>query len=200
MISLNAITNGRLIRGLVRTFGMKISGSPAPTLAPEISPGYDVNNWADPTQPFLALTRLQSIWLNVAPSAGNFAVFQLRNPVNSGSLVVVEQLTVLASIQAGLILTTANLGSVVSTALNDFRWFRPGLTQQGAAIASVEQNVAPLGPTAYVLYGNVNAAKCRFVIPPGAALYVQGQSLAVANGCVFVWREIPTGAEELSNG
>jgi hypothetical protein len=200
VISLNAITNGRLIRGLIRSFGMKVSGSPAPTLAPEVSPGYEINNWDDYTQPFLQMTRLQSCFQAGTPGAGNHVVFQLRNPANSGVLLVVEAISSFATIQLGLILTSSNLGTVTSTSLRDFRWFRPGLQQQGAGIASTEFTPAPIFPTAESLQGTQQIARSHWVIPPGAALIATTVVAVTPNTVTFFWREPLVAAEELSNG
>lgn len=200
MISFNTITNGRLIRGLVRLFGMKISGSPAPTLAPEITPGYEINNWDDPTAPFLQLARLQSVSLSTSAAVGQQGAYLLRNPINSGVLVVVEYVGTQSAVQMGVILQTTNLGFVTTTTLRDFRWFRAGLTQQGSAIASADNLVAPLNPTSAYVLNAVNDLVQDWVIPPGCALYCNNVLQNVGNQLIWKWREIPITAEELVNG
>jgi hypothetical protein len=198
VISLNSISNSRLIGGLARTFAMKISGSPAPTLAPEVSPGYEINNWSDPTTPFLQRARLQTASAPLTPVATQFAEYQLRNPVNSGVLVVVTDILVTLASVAGMSFATTDF-TPIGTALEDFRWLRNGVgQQQGTAILSARSTAAPTNWTARLYLANVET-KCRWVIPPGCALGMTSLS-SVNNNWQLAWREIPVQAEELQNG
>ncbi len=196
----NRILNPRLTSALVRVFGMKTGENPAPTLAPEISPGYDINNWDDPTLPFIQGTRLQQSFASATPPAGEFNEWRLRNPVNSGVLLVLEEISCNTVIQWGMSFETTDWAGLPGSGLRDFRWLRQGGTQQGAGIFSRRNALTVTSwPTGRIL-NQVEGMRLTYVIPPGCAWNANQVNAAIFGSLQVTWREVKVAPEELATG
>lgn len=203
MIEFNKILNPRLVGWMVRVFAMKIGGSPAPTLAPEVAPSIDVNQQDDPTLPFLRGERLMAAGNFFTASVGNVNKFAIRNPATSGVLLIIEGVThnAATTLTHGTGVQTADeAGGTVQPQPRDGRWIASG-GSRGSAIASWSQTVAPTTPVQYLLPQNaIDVQQCAIIVPPGSAWQC---IMAAANttGSVQVqYRERPIQAEELSTG
>lgn len=197
----NLITNPRRAGWLVRAFAMKVAGSPAPTLAPEVAPSIDVNQMDDPTLHFLRGARMQACHNFFTASVGNVNRMQIRNPSNSGVLLLVTQVTNSSTnvmshgsgVQAGDL-----AGGALQPQPRDSRWFSVGGTR-GTALASWDQTAAPAVPLQYVTLAAA-VHEVEMVVPPGSAWQCMCQAANVAGNLVVTYLEVPVQAEELSTG
>lgn len=136
----NAIEGGRWDNLLRRFFNIKERGV-APSMASEIVPVFAVEPPDDPTDDFLRDNRLMAAAEDVAAVAAEFGIWELRNPANSGMLVVVSQMWASARGDAianfvlgiGVQLSSGEINAVTK-GLRDLRWDAAGaLIQQSAA-------------------------------------------------------------------
>lgn len=202
MIEFNKILNPRLVAWLVRVFAMKIGGSPAPTLAPEVAPSIDVNQQDDPTLRFIRGERLMSATFNLAPSVGNINKLQVRNPANSGVVVVITSISVASSggVFDGVGVSTTDLVTFVTPQPRDSRWFAVGGTR-GASLVSWSQTAAPTSPQQYITVPNSTGLMTReIVVPPGSAYQAQQDTANLQLLYSVQYLERPIAAEELSTG
>lgn len=199
----NLITNPRRAGWLVRAFGMKISGSPAPTLAPEVAPSIEVNQQDDPTLRFLRGEKMMGMNNFFAASVGNINRIQLRNPANSGVLLVVtafvNAMTANNQAQIGVGVLTAELagGSIVPQP-RDGRWLQVG-GSRSTSIGSWDQTAAPAIGVQYVSWAPENRT-IELVCPPGTGASMMGNSSNQAGWFGFEFYERPVAAEELQTG
>ena len=199
----NLITNPRRAGWLVRAFGMKISGSPAPTLAPEVAPSIEVNQQDDPTLRFLRGEKIMGCSVFFAASVGNINRMQLRNPANSGVLLVITAftngMTGTNQAQVGVGVLTAELagGSVVPQP-RDGRWLQVG-GSRSTSIGSWDQTAAPAIGVQYISFSPENR-KIELVCPPGTGASIVGNSANQTGWWAFEFYERPVAAEELQTG
>jgi hypothetical protein len=111
----NEILAGRFNRALQKVFGIK--GPPAvPQLAGEISPSLPMF-WGREARYLEGWNRFGVGAVVAAGGAGNRAAVRIRNPVGSGVVVVVEKITISASLQDFPIVTlgaATDLGGVIT--------------------------------------------------------------------------------------
>lgn len=203
MIEFNKILNPRLVTYLVRVFGMKVGGSPAPTLAPEVAPSVDVNQQDDVTLRFIRGERAMALNYAFAASVGNINRLQIRNPSTSGVLIVVTGVVHNGAtvFQHGVGLQTGDLaGGSIQPQPRDSRWFATGGTR-GAGVATWDQTAAPTVPVQYMVPANQGGfAPCEIVVPPGSAWQGQNGSANAADYVVVEYYERAVAAEELATG
>jgi len=202
VIEFNKILNPRLVTPLVRVFGMKIGGSPAPTLAPEVAPGIDVNQQDDPTLFFLRQIKLMGVTFNLAPSVGNITKVQIRNPANAGVVIVIQSITIASSgaVFDGTGVSIVDLTTVTIPQPRDGRWITAG-GARGAGVPSWSQTAAPTSPQQYIVNPNTAELQSReIVVPPGSAYQLQQDTANLQLLCSIQWYERPIAAEELSTG
>lgn len=202
MIEFNKILNPRLVAPLVRLFAMKIGGSPAPTLAPEVAPSLDVNQQDDATLFFIRNERLMGTVLVVAASVGNIGKAQIRNPTNSGVLLVVKSVYVISatSVNLGVGVLLTDEANVRIPQPRDGRWYSVG-GSRGTAVVSDGATAAPTSfLSSFVNSNNVDKQVCEFVVAPGQAFTATGNTANVGITIGLEWVERPVGAEELSIG
>lgn len=202
----NAIGQPRWNSPLVRFFGMKIGSAAAPSLAPEIAPSFDVNQMDDPQLYFLRNERLGQGGTVLAAAAGFFSSAQLRNPANSGVLLILKGLTVYAtgaSVDVSVVLNQAfNLTNVLSNPLSDTRWFDIGTTGTAGIVSSRNNNAGIAGSAARLMQVPVGTLHTitDVVLAPGDALVADTSVVNAALWFGFKWRERPIPAEELATG
>ncbi len=203
MIPFNLITNPRRAGWLVRAFAMKVAGSPAPTLAPEVAPSIDVNQMDDPALFFLRGERLQSLAYAFAASVGNANQLQLRNPPNSGVLLIITGITHNGAslFQHGTGVQAGDLaGGTLQPQPRDGRWIGVGGTR-GTAIASWAQVAAPSVPVQCILPANsLDFHPLQIVVPAGSAWQGANGSVNAADYIAVQYIERPVQAEELQTG
>jgi len=201
VIEFNKILNPRLVGWMVRVFAMKIGGSPAPTLAPEVAPSIDVNQQDDPTLYFLRGERIMASTVFFAASVGNVNRFQIRNPATSGVLIVVTAVGNTHSTNwlhgTGVQVGDLAGGSAIPQP-RDGRWIASG-GSRGAALCTWDQTAAPTAPLQYIVQ-NVQQERCEIVVPPGSAWQGLANAANLAGYVAVEYRERPVAAEELSTG
>src|SRR5882672_9836321 len=120
MAKFNEILVGRFNKLLIKMFSMK-GQAPAPQLASEITPSFTFLMGVE--------TRYLEGWnrfsgsLSAGPVAAQTDGFQLRNPVNSGVVAVIEQITISISI-AGQCTISQQGSGVAGDLINTFTGFR----------------------------------------------------------------------------
>jgi len=183
LIGFNEYTRARFNDGIRSLLGMDAQ-TPAPSVAPEVSPSLDINEQDDPTLFYLRAERLMAWRQSQAAAAGAYAAWHLFNPANSGMVVVVEDL-LLHSDLAGLAYFSLTLGSAAGTPgtsqVRDARW----PNQRGMAVMSVSSDaVNPSGYLnllwVYVIAFNNSVVELRapVVIPPGYQFQVGHGTIA----------------------
>lgn len=204
---MNQILNPRWNSPLIRMFGLRIQGAAAPTLAPEIAPTVDVNQMDDPSLYYLRGERLCSLPYFVNAAVGNISVLQIRNPSNSGVLLVIDQaiLSATGDVLWGYRLTNTDLTTLASqTFVRDARYYNAAAgIIRGTAIPSVDNTFSPIFSMFVVgraKASNTNERPIGITLPPGWAFvaYTDGTNLNVS-GTVW-WRERPFYPEELATG
>jgi len=177
LIGFNEYTRARFNDGIRALLGMDAQ-TPAPSVAPEVSPSLDINEQDDPTLFYLRAERLMAWRQAQAAGAGAYAAWHLFNPANSGMLVVVEKLH-LHSLTAGNAYFSLTLGSAAGTPgtsqVRDARW----PNQRGMAVMSVSSDA--VNPSGYLNLFEVEVITfansvidllAPVVIPPGFQLQV----------------------------
>lgn len=199
----NQITNARLVSPLVRFFGMKTQGNPAPTLAPEVQPTFDVNAQSDAAAYFTRRSRLFGTRFSVSAVVGQNSEAQIRNPANSGVLLVIRKLGVFSTsyIGYGCRITTADYGTIITDGSQfDTRWLLSSASSK-AAIVSAQTNAIPIFYSGgYIFANDIGERDMSIVVAPGSSFNILANS---ANAAIFVscsWEERPVAPEELQTG
>lgn len=200
----NQILNPRLVSPLVRAFGMKTGQNPAPTLAPEVQPTFDTNQQDDAAQYFLRRSRLFGVRTSVGAVVGQNAEIQIRNPVNSGVLLVIRKLAMFSGSYCayGTRVTSSDYGTIVTDgAIFDTRWLLIGGTSPRTAIVSSQTNALPFFFSGgYIFANDIGERDVSIVIAPGTSFNALANT---ANQALFFscsWEERPVAAEELQTG
>jgi len=199
----NQIGQPRFNSPLIRFFGMKIRGAAAPTLAPEIAPSFDINQQDDPTLPFLRGERLLGGYRGPAAVAAQYGRVRLRNPVNSGVLVIVDAVYAICSQpvvygQEGSLSDESSLSKLNSL---DGRWAANG-GGLASSIFSDGTNAATGTPNVFGIINSLDASVRRVgaVIQPGNGFLAYCSVVNVALSFGVYARERPVTAEELATG
>lgn len=202
----NQILNPRLTSPLVRIFGMKTGGNPAPTLAPEVQPTLDIND-ADPSLAWLRLERLLAFNFSLAAGgAGNWTAVMIRNPANSGALLVIERFlgaSAAADVVSATISAAADYTTAGSPSPRDTRWITPAGSYVGTGRAS-SQITLVASPAGFVHTRSPQntflVLEAPVVLSPGWAFVLYpGIANAALSGFVQ-WRERPLPQEEQQTG
>jgi len=199
----NQILNPRLTSPLVRLFGMKTGANPAPSLAPEVQPGLDVNQQDDPAQFFLRRSVIYGARNSVAAVAGQHSEMQLRNPAGSGLLLVIRGLAVqsTSTVSLGTRVTTSDYSTISTNgAFRDTRWLTLGSSAK-AGILSGQTSAVPLFYSGGYIYASDNDVKpSNWVIAPGTSFNLLTNTANVDLFLSIEWEERPVAAEELQTG
>jgi len=215
---LNQILNPRFSSALTRLLAMKTGGSPMPTMAPELTPGLEVNNLNDRSMHFLRGERLGQGFCNVgAPGAGNYTRIQLVNPVGSSTLVIVDQLRYWTDTAAQVLLDIVATGTIPTPTgagvfrATDSRWWSQDGTLSTRSAAQLQYQNTAVVPTATNSIYNLNVTgtmgitfhdvPCYAVLRPGS--YLQIALTVVATPVLYTnwwWREKPLSNEESATG
>ncbi len=196
MARFNEILAGRFNRALQKFLGMK-GGPPAPQLASEISTNFQFNQMG---VDFRWLEGWERFWGVVAPgpvAAQNSAV-QLRNPPNSGVMVVIEKLKWFVSVASGLAVSTqhgAGTLDLTNIAASD-RLDSRGRTSSTLVISSFNNIVALPAQTQSYGSNAVNTAQDEIVhedhqliMLPGDAYRFTSFGVNLVLTMNFIWRE-----------
>jgi hypothetical protein len=205
----NQIGQPRWNSPLVRMFGMKIGGAAAPTLAPEVAPSIDVNQMDDAAMYFVRGEKLCGAMVTtIAAAASNYSRFVIRNPADSGVLLITETIGVIGTVKCYAIMTatTVDDATAVLGFVRDRRWVNAGLTNTSAILSAGNASaVEPNAGNGKLWFSqsvpNGEYQPLNIVIPPGSALYVYCSSVNTAITNVgILWRERAVAAEELATG
>lgn len=199
----NQIQGGRWDTFLRRLLPIK-DRSIAPILASELVGQVVVQEW----EPEFFKLRDEALGIAVANQvavAAEFSHNKIRNPIDSGSLVVLEKIIIRPGAAALLeIVTSASLAAGFTDRPTGFRDLRSGaLTAAGVTVAQVssDSNVAQLGGLASALFdvasGVINELELTFILPPGTELLVRVLTVNVGLATTFFWRERPAERSEL---
>lgn len=200
----NEILVGRFNELLTRMFGLKGQGSPAPQLAGEIAPSFDLG--APPIE--ARYIGGEQVWCGygAAPAggAGKNAFASLNNPTGSNVIAVVERVAVYVAINYEFNLgidVNLRAGTIGPVLPRDSRLYNGpypyktaiGITFAGDAVGAP----AVLGP----YYGNLARQPTilddGWVLCPGSALVVYSQTQNQAILGSFSWRQRPLNPSEL---
>lgn len=204
---MNRIGQPRFSGLLQRFFGMKGEVNPAPILAPEIAPSYDVNQMDDPTLLYLRGERRFAAYVNIgAGGAGNWSAAQLRNPVDSNTLAIVEEqflfcstINVLAALQIGL----AAYVNVQAPSPLDSRFFDAG-TNYRPACGVTSSTALVASPAGFVIDTQLQTQVQRItrpvVLSPGFSMTWYPNLANSALIAVIYWRERVINQDELRTG
>lgn len=204
---MNAIEGGRWDNLLRRFFSIKERGV-APSLAPEIVPVINVQDPNDPKNPFLLGERLMAATDEIAAVAAEFAIIELRNPVNSNAIVTMESAhawTNAAAVGANLSvqLSSAEVNAVTK-GLRDLRWDdgTGGLIQR--SVADFLSYTDPALPGVLIATRRLRGAESPgadfnfpVVIPAGYSIFVTGDLVNTLYHLNIVWSERPVDRSEL---
>jgi len=191
LIGFNEYTRARFNDGIRALLGMDAQ-TPAPSVAPEVSPTLDINGQADPTLFYLRAERLMAWRQAQVAGAGAYAKWSLANPVNGG-LVVLDGFIV-HSATAGLLYVSLTLGSAAGTPgtsqVRDARWSN----QRGQATMTASSDaINPSGflNIAWVLViafnNSVVELPAPVVIPPGFHLQIGHSVITTGELTVNAW-------------
>lgn len=204
---MNQILNPRWNSPLIRMFGLRIAGAAAPTLAPEIAPVKDVNQMTDGVEHFFRGEKICTYQDFVAAAVGNISTFQIRNPANSGILLVITSLAIncVGSVVYGCAQRTIDLTTLGSqSSVRDARWYNPasGL-MRFSSITSRDNTFAAWGShftLGRVFPNTVQTRQVDIVLPPGWVFlaYTGATNQDLAWSVDF--RERPFQPEELTTG
>lgn len=211
----NQISTGRFNSLLIRLFGMKISGAAAPSLAPEIAPSLDVNQYDDPQVFFLRGDRLAFGYVSgAAPGVNNYRYNGIVNPTNSGVLCVVTRIRVHSSTTGSVLGLVSPQAPAIGGTPSNSRQFRErrwaatvnqptctlntlATTQSPAALPSGQCALYTL-PTSNVA---VEVVQPGIVLPPGFDFQLAHTTIQTPDLITnFEWIERPIPAEELATG
>jgi hypothetical protein len=212
MAQYNEILAGRFNRFVQKHFSMK-GREGMPTLSADLAMQMAFNSGAENRylESWDLFGRLQSF---AAPGAGNFTVFQLRNPAGSGVVAVVNRAQwseTIASTTIGTQVTllvvrgaTTDQNSVISAFAWDQRSQRVGSsailsvnTAAVAAIGGTPFGVANISQLAGTLGDFIPPGGEIPVLPGGAVQIFSGSQNDTASGA-FWWRERALESSELT--
>lgn len=200
----NQILQPRWAGALVRSFAMKVQGSPAPTLAPEIAPSFDVND-REASLAFLRQEKLTGHAQYIAAGVGFYSSYQVRVPAASDVMLVVEGImgwTPTQTVRCGIIVASSDLANSGRCAIADTRW--NGVSGQTASRYSYQNNSAgSVVGTTNVFWLPALAVgynPCQIVLTPGFGLVIECTVVNNAMLAGFVGRERALPPEEAQNG
>lgn len=205
----NQILQPRFSSLLTRYFAIRGAGSPAPTLAPEIAPVFNVNQQDDTAAFYTRNERLAHYGAGtLAAQALNYTRALLRNPAGSGILLIVERVLLNTGVTGYGILTATTVDDANAQVgyLRDYRWVQSAGVVSPSAILSWgnASPVAPNGGNGRVYTSAANQSQwqeCNVIIPPGGAFYLYAGTVNTAINTVgFDWRERALPNEEVGNG
>jgi hypothetical protein len=197
----NEILRARTNEALSRFFGMENRG-PAPTLAPEVLPTYDVIN-----------AQAENLWIRNELRGGlshlqgavpaQRTVMQLWNLAGSNKLAVLERVWTNGTV----FIATTNVRTVLGGSVNltpaagDTRaWTLGGSQNAGLSLAVRTGNVAIAGidrANFWLLLTNMNW-EGSIVIAPNSGVHIYADADNVQRNLACMWRERPADASELA--
>lgn len=200
----NAIGQPRWNSPLVRFFGMKVGQAPAPTLAPEIAPSFDVNQRDDPSLAFLRGEKLASYGTTIAAAVGFYSTAALRNPAGSGAMIEVELIQAY-SLNSAVTLSLSTISDLTSAGyctVRDGRWGTLTTILTSGRYTFRNDSAGPLSGQRImqVPAGVVGLLPIPVILAPGNALIIE--TAAVNQGLTFAFhfRERTLPNEETQTG
>lgn len=204
----NEVQEQGLNQLLVRRLQLAGQSSPAPALAPEIFPTFEVEG-EKPEHAYLKGDRLLGAQATAAAVAAQTSRFTLWNPPSSGIICVLEFVefdyagAVLALMSIGE-RTTQPTGGGVAEVARDGRWAigTGGLAGGGMCLCNAGASVAGFANNIYWA-GNVGAGvrvtnNLPVILPPGWVWELSCGTVNTAlNRCAIAYRERPAGNGEL---
>lgn len=192
MPGFNELGRGKLGIGLEKLFGISVAGA-LRSMSPELSAVAQLPVSVEELMGVSGFGRWSS-GFDIQALAGSFARWQIRNPVGSGVLVILERVScggsVLSSFVAdGGYATITDLGT---GALSDFRDGRTKPRGGGAAIVTHERSVvlAPTSASVVALASvQVEIPICPIILLPGNAYLFGCTSANTTCFVTMVWRE-----------
>jgi hypothetical protein len=199
----NEILAGRYNRFLQKLMQLK-GQAPAPQLASEITPAFDVEDTPVELK-ILKGTALFAAAFNIPGVAAQTSTFQLRNPLGSGVLAVIEGLVVSAGVASQMSISQAynnpaNLTNVATGSRRDAR-----SQSNSSATPSSGNNFADLafGSFQFLLPVNtpfsvINEKNQEWPVLPGQCVRVNTITTNVLIIAGLLWRERPIEDSELT--
>ncbi len=192
---MSKIEIGRYSELLRRSLGMKGQEIVSGDLSPEISPVLELESAADQEWDFLKAVKQCSCAERVQANAGGGGHARLRNPPDSGVLLVVSQLimrlAIVADVAVNFQQSTADLLNTGLTTARDGRWNQSTLSQSAARFSFTAASGAV--PTAAgtvfrsaILANTTLILGLQLILPPG---------FAVEFGCLNPSIQVDLGAD-----
>jgi len=198
----NAIGQPRWNSPLIRFFGMKIGSAAAPSLAPEIAPSFDVNQQDDPQLAFLRGEKIAGYGRSLAAAAGFYSSAALRNPANSGILVIVDTIMAYSATSAATV-SISQLNDLTSSGPctpRDTRWGNNVTTTARYTYRNDSAGPVAGARIAEIPAGTFGMHEMPVVLSPGFALVLETSSVNAALAWAFRFSERSIPAEELQTG
>lgn len=199
----NEILVGELGEVLNRRLAMK-AGNPAPSLAPEIMPvlGLEMDR---PEWHWLGRSLLWGCGGLKTAVAGNRTVAQLRNPLGTNVIAVVERVSVETNATSPVYMDLSNVdiaGSLTQTETPRRRDGRIPELQEPACTVGMGAQVAALIPTPLHIFhapaGQFSPAfESPVILTPGRSLLLECTIVAIILKMTIQWRERRAVAGEL---
>jgi hypothetical protein len=195
MATFNEIDEGGLNAILVRRLGMK-TGTPAPTIAPEIMPMLALENdrpeWGFPKGEMAC-----SGVFTTGIVAGQYAIVNIVNPLTSGVLAVIDHISNLTGedfnvcrISFGTQVMTATVYAGVCDLRFRFRTMGVQTAVDNRATVANQGLFDTLVGTQHVFSGSI-------VLPPSSCVQLQSVNVGVAISANVRWYERPVQGGEL---
>lgn len=191
----NEIQVGRLSQILARLLSMD-EGAPSPTLATDIFPCLvlesDRPEWAQ-----LGGVRLCGARRTDAAVAGQYSHVALRNPTDSGVIVVVRSVCIHSGSTAYSTLgirAQATLDATTAGFARDSRWSTAGAFSSKAVVGDYTAAVQQTGAVIWMVASTAstpNQTRLDVVLSPGFELLCTGNAVNVQQSCAFEWYERP---------
>ena len=192
---INQIQGGRWDKFLRRLLPIK-DRSVAPILASELVGQIVVQEW-EPEFFWLRDDYLATGSARQSSVAAEISHCKLRNPDNSGNLVVLEELWIrtAADMLVDLAHSSVTIAGFVNqaTAFRDLR--KSALTAVDSTVGQVSINSDPValggGAIARLAIETLLSKEVKFpvILPPGSELIVRGLTVNVGLNVTFIWRE-----------
>ncbi|MFQ1042880.1 hypothetical protein [Gilliamella sp. CG16] len=195
---MSKIEIGRYSDLLRRALSMVGQVDIASELSPELSPTWQLEAATDEWE-FLKGVKICSAAESVLANVGAAGQFVLRNPLDSGALAVVDEITFAASVNQDYVITVqTSQVDLVNTALSvvrDLRWPMTGVAGQAAMLPTFQNAVGAVPVGAGTIYftrllGNTLGIYTKqIILPPGTRVYFGGLNANVGVRFSIAWRE-----------
>lgn len=195
---MSKIEIGRYSDLLRRALSMVGQVDIAAELSPEVSPTWQLEAATDEWR-FLKGVKICSAAEAIVPNVGAAAQFVLRNPLDSGALCVVDEIsfngTPAQTYHITLQTSVADLANTALSVVRDLRWPVTGVAGQAAMLPTFQNAVGavPVGAGTIFSVRPLGNTQVRYtqqiILPPGTRVYFGGQAANTSMNANIAWHE-----------